>query len=319
MHAVLGVDLKPRSAGLLDHDLVHPRRAIPLRGFVELRQIVLDGDPRVVQLQVARLIFLMIRIGNEYRRQPVEGDHAVRTRVLDPRYLADLAQRLVVGLAVVQREWRSAQQHVVLHECQRSTQHGPEPVQSRTEVARPVEFFPDPGAFDALLKHRQVARPGLLIDLQRLEHRFRCQHPGLDRSMGALDLRTVQKARFAAHQQASGKAQARQRLEPALVHRPRPVGHALAALQHRAYAGMMLPALEFGEGVKMRVFVIQGDDESEKNLVVLGVIEKAPALGAIVQRPAERMHDRAGRVHFRVDIPDFLEADPVVLRVGPLP
>ena len=280
---------------------------------------MLDGDPRVVQLQVARLIFLMIRVGNEYRRQPVEGDHAVRTRVLDPRYLADLAQRLVVGLAVVQREWRSAHQHVVFHKGQRGTQHGTEPVQSGAEVARPMQFLPHPGAFNPLLIRSQIAGSGLLIGLQRLEHRLRRQHPGLDCRMRALDFRAVQKARVASHEQAAGKAQPWQRLESALVHRPRAIGNALAALQHRAYAGMMLPALELGEGVKMRVFVIQGDDESEKNLVVLGVIEKAPALGAIVQWPAERMHDRAGRVHFRVDVPDFLEADPVVLRIGPLP
>ena len=52
---------------VVDH-LVDPRRAIALRGLAIDRQVDRDRDRRVVQLQVDRLVFLVVGVGEERPR-----------------------------------------------------------------------------------------------------------------------------------------------------------------------------------------------------------------------------------------------------------
>ena len=65
--AVLRVDLELLLAVLLLDHFVDARRAVTLRGFVELDQIREDGDRVVGQLQVAGLVFLVKGVGEEDR------------------------------------------------------------------------------------------------------------------------------------------------------------------------------------------------------------------------------------------------------------
>ena len=74
---------------------------------------------------------------------------------------------------------------------------------------------------------------------------------------------------------------------------------------------MGLEALEFLEGRQVGVLVVQVDDEADRDLVVLEVVEERAAAGLHVERPAERMLDEAGLVVFRLDLPELLEADAV--------
>ncbi len=78
---------------------------------------------------------------------------------------------------------------------------------------------------------------------------------------------------------------------------------------------MQLPALKLVERREMRVAVVQRNDQTQVHLVIRGVIEKAAALGMLVERPACRVNDEALLVLGGVDFPDFLDADSVVLRV----
>ena len=78
---------------------------------------------------------------------------------------------------------------------------------------------------------------------------------------------------------------------------------------------MLFPTLKFRERVQVRIGVIKRDHEAQVHLVVLGMVEKASALGVIVQWPSECMYDGARFVLRRVDRPDLLQPDPVVLRV----
>ena len=78
---------------------------------------------------------------------------------------------------------------------------------------------------------------------------------------------------------------------------------------------MLFPALEFLEGPQVRVAVIERDDQSQEHLVAGRVIEESAAFRVIIERPAERVHGRAGCMARGIDLPDLLEADPVVLRV----
>ena len=60
MDAILRVDLKFRLARLIAHDLVDACRAVSLRRLCVLGQIDRNRDSRIGQLQVYRLIFLVI-------------------------------------------------------------------------------------------------------------------------------------------------------------------------------------------------------------------------------------------------------------------
>ena len=66
----------------------------------------------------------------------------------------------------------------------------------------------------------------------------------------------------------------------------------------------------------MRVAIIQRHDETEKHLIIGGVIEEASPLGRVVQRPACRMYDQPLFMLIRIDLPDLFQTDPVMLRIG---
>ena len=74
---------------------------------------------------------------------------------------------------------------------------------------------------------------------------------------------------------------------------------------------MGLEALEFLEGRQVGVLVVQVDDEADGDLVVLEMVEERAAAGLHVERPAEGMLDQAGLAVFRLDLPEFLDADAV--------
>ena len=151
------------------------------------------------------------------------------------------------------------------------------------------------------------------------ERRFGGQHAGLHGAVAALDARHIEEPRLAADQRAAGKHELRQRLYPALVHRPGPVGDALPALEDGADLRMRLVALEFLERAEPRIAVIEGDDEPDRHLPPRQMVEEGPAIGAPVHRPAGGMDHQPRFMDRRIDIPQLLEADAVGLRLAALP
>ena len=65
----------------------------------------------------------------------------------------------------------------------------------------------------------------------------------------------------------------------------------------------------------MRITVVERQDQAEIYLVVGRVVEKSTALRVLIQRPPQCVHDEPCIVLVRIDLPDFLEADAVVLRI----
>ena len=80
---------------------------------------------------------------------------------------------------------------------------------------------------------------------------------------------------------------------------------------------MRLPALEFLERAEPRILVVQPDHEAHSDLVVFHVVHERAAVGVVVQRPAGAVQHQPGLVARRVDLPQFLDADAVGLRVAP--
>ena len=72
---------------------------------------------------------------------------------------------------------------------------------------------------------------------------------------------------------------------------------------------MGLEALEFVERRQIRIVVVEMDDETDRHLVVVVMVEERAAAGRIVERPAERMLDQAFLVFCGIDLPDFLQPD----------
>src|SRR3954451_22036201 len=99
--AVLRVDHKARLPTLL-HPLIDPGRAVARRRpriDVMLRRLL---ERHVAHPQVRRLVLPVIGAGPEHRRQPVEGQLAVRPRIVDPPVSGGGLERLGVGLAVAE-------------------------------------------------------------------------------------------------------------------------------------------------------------------------------------------------------------------------
>src|SRR3546814_2028357 len=82
--AVLGVDDETGIGAVrVAHHLVDARRAVALGRLVVERQVVADRNRGVPQLEVRRLVLLVVRVRQVDRGEPVEGEHAVRLRIGD--------------------------------------------------------------------------------------------------------------------------------------------------------------------------------------------------------------------------------------------
>src|SRR3954468_1676549 len=97
--AVLGVDLEARARTFLD-PLIDAGRTITTRGTG--KHVVLGGllEVHVRDLEMNRLVLLMIGIGQEHRRELVEGNLAVRLRVGPGRVGLGRIERRAIGLRV---------------------------------------------------------------------------------------------------------------------------------------------------------------------------------------------------------------------------
>ena len=92
MDTVLEVDLESRvRAVVIADDLVDPGRAVPLRRFRELRQVAIDRNIGIGQLQVRRLAFFVVSRAETDIGQPVKRQNSVWFGVFDNRVIGRLA------------------------------------------------------------------------------------------------------------------------------------------------------------------------------------------------------------------------------------
>ena len=186
--------------------------------------------------------------------------------------------------------WRLAAQHVGVDGGIGEPAPQAELGEGGPDVADQRQLLPDP----ALTQLRPRSRPGQACPgRERLGNRLGRQHAGLHRGMRALDLRHVDEPGSVADQRAAGERQARDRLEAALVQRARAVADAPAALEMPAHRRMRLEALHLVERREPGIAVIEADDEAVGDQVVAEMVEERPAIGAAIERPADRVFDQA--------------------------
>lgn len=208
-----------------------------------------------------------------------------------------------------------AAEDVLVDEVERAAADSAELVDGRAEVAAAEQFVVQPAGLERIDVAGQLVA-AFAAGGQGLGDRVGGEHAGLHRGVAALDLGEVQGAEVATDQRAAGEDHLRQRIQAALADGPGAVGHALAAFQVLLDHRVVLVALELVERRQVRVAVGQVDDQADEHLVVLQVVEERAAGIFVVQRPAGGMDHQAGLVLGRVDVPDFLDADTVVLGIG---
>ena len=82
---------------------------------------------------------------------------------------------------------------------------------------------------------------------------------------------------------------------------------------------MRLEALHLVERTEMGILVVQPDDEADRDLIVVHVVEEGAAVSLAVQRPADGVQHQSGFVLGRLDLPQFLDAQAKGLRIGAVP
>mmetsp|Transcript_22712 Transcript_22712/g.64678 ORF Transcript_22712/g.64678 Transcript_22712/m.64678 type:complete len:635 (-) Transcript_22712:55-1959(-) len=340
--AVLRVDLQP-PLSLLLQVLVHTRGAEALLRPVEDGEVARDRHRVILERQVGRLVALVVRAGERYRREEVEGHLAVRLWVLDGRELGGRLEPLVVGAAVRESEPLPASRDVV-HDArvQKGAPHAQRRrVRGGTHVAHRVQLLVHPrtlqrrlvraqvrhrtgegGGHLLLLLRRLLGLGGLRQRLHRAEGALGRQHARLHRSVRPLDLRHVEEAGGAAHKSAAREGELGDALEAALVQRARAVGQPLPPLEGRPDGRVRLPLLEHLKGVEVGVGVVERDDvpcDDERVSVALGrieVVQERAAPRVVVCRPSGGVVDVPRPVLLRSDAPQLLESEAVRLRLG---
>ncbi len=261
-----------------------------------------------------RLVFLVVGVGDKHRGQAVERQLVIRLRIGDLLALGCRLHGGVVRGSIAERDRQAATQNVLLEEGNGAAYDVTELVHGRAEVTLGVQLFVQPAVFKALLEAGDLfAR---LAFFQSFEHRFGAQQARFHGSVGALDFGTVQGAGIATQQQAAREAHFRQGVVATLGDGAGAVSNTLAAFQVLLHLRVVLQTLEFLKRAQVRVAVGQIGDQANINLAVFQVIQERTAGRArLIQRPASGMNHQARLVFGRVNVPQFFDADAVVLRV----
>src|SRR3989338_8497457 len=318
MYAVLRVDLELLLAIFLGDDFVNAGRAVALRRFVVHRQVLAQRNARIGELQVAGLFLFMVGVGEEYRAELVEAEFAVGLRVADLLRVCCRLQAGVIRLGVVQGEGDLAAEDVLVEPVEAAANQRAELVQRWAEVAAAEQLVVQPAGLECVDVAGQLVA-AFLACKQRVSHGVSSEHAGLHGGVAALDLGEVQGAEVATDQCTAVEDHLRQRVEAAFADGAGTVRNALAAFQVLGDHRVVLVALELIERRQMRVAVRQVDDQTDYHLVVFQVIEEGAAgvfASNDIQWPAGGVYHQALLVLGWVDIPDFLDADAVMLSIG---
>ena len=159
------------------------------------------------------------------------------------------------------------------------------------------------------------------------------------RGRRTLDFGDVEESSRAADESSAGEGELGDRLIASLVERPSAVRDAFTAFEDFGEERVVLESLRRGvrvsceslemtkrgahlkllEGADVGVGVVEADDDTEGDHLVLHVVEPSSSVGRVVERPAERVLDRAGVVVLLLDLPNLLDAESVRLNVLAIP
>src|SRR3954447_15453452 len=169
VNAVLGVDLKPWFATLVIHEFINACRAITLLWTSVDGKIDRRGYVGVLERQMNRLVFFVIGVRHEHRRQPVEGQLAVWLGIIDRLGFRLGLEHFMVGLVLErprQAEAKLAEPQVEagIDRAELASPMG----NGRLGVANELQLLDDPALVeDFWIGFELVARAVLLNGLKR--------------------------------------------------------------------------------------------------------------------------------------------------------
>ena len=250
----------------------------------------------ILNLQMTRLVLLMIRPRPTDRSQDIETELPVRFRVLElldlerrePIQLIDGADLGVVALQrlVPERPGREAPEQEGLdagvEDAAVETERG---VEGWPHISDLPEFPPD-GRFSQLglvvvEEDGAAFAVGWRAGCQGREGGFGCKHPAPHGRVGALDLGHVEEAGCVADEGAAGECALGDGLIATFVQSAGGVGDALAAFEDGGVSWVVLHLLELAIGREPRVLVVEADDEADAYEIVIEVIHPAAAVGLV--------------------------------------
>eukprot|EP00754_Rhynchopus_humris_P041393 Rhum_TRINITY_DN24970_c0_g1::Rhum_TRINITY_DN24970_c0_g1_i1::g.180719::m.180719 len=314
------VHLASRRLGVV----VHARGAEARKRSAVHVLVDLLGKLPHLRLQVRRLVSLVGGLGPGVVEQQVEGELAVRLRVLDLLALLDREVRLVVLVLVLHVEGLVAARHPLREAGVRDA--SPEVLgEDLANVPHLVQLLVQPRVLElALVRLHLLAVLTLLATLEDVLVRgLRGKHAALHRRVRSLDLRKVQEASRVADQHATGEGELRQGQKTALGERARAVRDARTSLKELGHLRVRLPLLHLHVRPDVRVRVVEAHNHAQRHLVPAHVVHPRAAVRVHVSlrlrdRPADRVPDQTLLVLRLGDLPHLLDAQAVRLRLDAL-
>ena len=316
MDAVGSVDLQMRLAVFL-HDFIHTGGAVARFGRGEAAVTHLDGGLFAGKLQMRRLVFFVVGVGQIHTAGAVERHLAVRFGVFNWAARSGRFQALAVATVVANSPRRTAAEQIHI---QRVEPHGrPEtPFEGGADIAGTIELVVQPGlaegfsigyGFGDLFRHTA---------LQHAKHGFGGQHGRFHGGMRAFDAGHIEETRRIAHQHAAGESELGQALQAALGECACAIGNAPPAFKHGADGGMGFKPLKLFKRREIGVLIVQPHHEADGHFIISQMVEERATVGAGIQRPAHSVHHVAGLRLFGPHFPNFLHTQAVGLRLAVL-
>ncbi len=133
--------------------------------------------------------------------------------------------------------------------------------------------------------------------------------------MDALQPLRIEKTSRIADDQSAVHVRARHRIPASVWQRLRAVAHQFSALENFLQEWMRLPNLKSGVRIEQRIGIFQCEHQTDGEPVVRQPVNPPSAVHVRGNRPAQRMRHVARREAPRLHVPQFLDPDPVALRV----
>ena len=238
---------------------------------------------------------------------------------MDGLAAAGHAQLTVVVSLIEQLEGRVCAKQPLLQPVEGTAQPGTIAVKRRAEVARRLEFAGQPALVQLVTILGQIPAP-FIATSQRHRDGFCRQHPRLHGGVDPLDAGKVEGARITADQQAAREVHAGQGVPAPLGDGAGAIADALPILQHAGDKRVMLEALEFVKRVEPGILVVEIDNQPDRHLIPLHVIEieatVAIAAPLLAKGPATAVQHLSRFALTCWQLPQLLEADGIVLGLG---
>ena len=214
---------------------------------------------------MTRLILLVRRARQEHGARAIERHDAVRLRVPRTRRVRGFAQASVILDAIVQRPRRAAAEQVLLDERERAADERPELRDAGAEVAAAMQLVPEPRRAHALVVARELRVGRRAVDARAPRRSISAASiPLFSAVCEPLILAGFRNPASQPTSTPPGNVNFGSDCSPPLLTARAPYEMRSPPASSSRIARMLLPALELGERIEMRIAIAQAHDETRR-------------------------------------------------------